>query len=155
MFLAVFGLFMRFGFERAGEDTLSDLLVEADALSSSLLDEGFPANWTVGNVVSPGVTNGRNRIVISKLSDFSALDYASTRTQFGIRNHYLFYFEGRDGIPLEMELSGGPQTYFGKPGVTAMTLETDEPVKDIVAITRYVVADSDVVRMQVLLWNTR
>ena len=120
-------------------------------LSTTLLQPGYPSDWTPGNVLIPGIASN-NRMDETKLANFDTFTYDETKSFFHIASEYLFYFKNDTGIvPLVGECNFG----FAVP--TNMT--TCEPditslgYANLVKTSRIVIYKSDVIEMVLYSWN--
>ena len=125
-----------------------DILTEGRLISESLLSQGFPSDWTTGNVVSIGLTDGTSKVDQTKLTEFINLDYQETRNLFKTRyDYYLYFTDNNDNLIKINETIDG----LGYPGIDSSninTIDTDRLTK----ITRLVRYDSEIVKMVLLLW---
>ena len=74
------------------DDTLEDLMLDAKSISSFLMSEGYPRNWTNHTVETIGVLKN-NKIDFDKTNTFFAMDYSEARTLFNTKYDFLFYIE--------------------------------------------------------------
>ncbi|NQU79183.1 hypothetical protein HQ545_05435 [Candidatus Woesearchaeota archaeon] len=79
------------------DDPVPMLVSEAKRVTSYLLTEGYPANWTLLNVSTVGLTNGRHRMDNQKLGWFNSWDYEERRGYFHTTKDYYFYLEHKNG----------------------------------------------------------
>lgn len=122
----------------------SDIVVVSDTLMST----GSPQNWTDGSVIEAGITDGKQRLSITKLQNLSSLDYSRLKTLLKTRYDYLIFFENRSsGL---MNLSN--VEYIGKPGLTKENLKDADPYT-IVSIRRFLIYESDIITMVIYLWE--
>ncbi len=121
-----------------------DIVVASDTLVST----GSPQNWTAGNVTEVGITDGKQRLSITKLQNLSSIDYSRLKTLLKTRYDYLIFFENRSsGL---MNLSN--IEYIGKPGLTKENLKDADPYT-IVSIRRFLIHESDIITMVIYLWE--
>ncbi len=121
-------------------DITFDLLMDAKAISGSLITKGSPNEWNKTNVDIVGLTNGNQRIVQEKLDMFSNMTYGYTKTKLKTPYDFYFYLE---------ELEGNSININGKEGIG---METDS-ADNIVSLTRVVIYDSRLVNMVVQVWD--
>ena len=81
----------------ADENLQSSLIAEVKSVSGNLLTEGYPVNWTSSYVQTVGLTDGRQRIVSGKLSDFSSWNYEERRGYMRTTKDYYFFLEYLNG----------------------------------------------------------
>ena len=80
------------------DDALMGALVsEAKSLSSYLITEGYPQNWTATNVSVVGLTDGNYRINEDKLDDFNSWGYEERRGYLHTTKDYYLYLEYVNG----------------------------------------------------------
>lgn len=130
------------------EALVDDLLIDAKSISSSLMSQGYPYNWTKDNVTRIGITDD-NRVNESKLEQFSRIPYKDSRKLFGTTYDYYVYFRDRDNniIPFNETHEG-----IGKPGVDSTNIQTAENPKKLVRVTRLIIREADIKKMVVYLW---
>lgn len=130
------------------EALLDDLLIDAKTISSSLMSQGYPYNWSKDDVVRIGISND-NRINETKLEEFSMISYKESRKLFGTIYDYYVFFRGRNNniIRFNESLEG-----IGKPDVNSTNIQNVENPKKLVKVTRLVIKDSDIAKMVIYLW---
>jgi hypothetical protein len=79
---------------RADVILVDDLIADSESVSSSLLSEGLPKDWSSGNVQKIGLTNNNQRLNRTKLLSFEDLSYNETKKIFGTIYDYLVFFGG-------------------------------------------------------------
>ncbi len=130
------------------EALLDDLLIDAKIISSSLMSDGYPVNWSKDDVKRIGITH-KNRINETKLEQFSKIPYKDSRKLFGTVYDYYVFFRDRNNniIPFNESLEG-----IGNPDVNSTNIQTVETPKKLVKITRLVVKKSAIAKMVIYLW---
>ena len=121
-------------------DIASDLLMEAKAISSSLLTAGTPSNWNQSNVTIIGLTDGNQRLMQDKLNMFADMNYNESKRKF--RTPYDFYFYLED-------VNGSRIPIHGKEGIGLNASNA----KNIVSITRIAIYNSSLATMVVNIWQ--
>ncbi|MBU0761279.1 MAG: hypothetical protein KJ600_03370 [Nanoarchaeota archaeon] len=113
------------------EEKFQELQHDGELIADSLLSEGSPVDWDASNVIRIGLLSG-DKINESKVGNFSALDYATAKSLFRVRNNFFVYFgdETDNGIGLD---SGGSE--------------------NLVKLTRAVVYNNKVTTMNLHIWN--
>jgi hypothetical protein len=128
------------------------VLEDAETIANMLMGQGYPLNWSSGDVAYIGLTNGDMRLNESKVAEFSAVDYDRSRTLFATRFDYIVFFLDRDGSQLTI---GGVQA-IGKPGVTPDNIES-QGADNIARIERFVMlpsgSKSSIIEMVVYVWG--
>jgi len=119
---------------------ITDLSVDAKSISGSLVTEGYPSNWTLDNVVVIGLTDGKQRIVPSKLSMFADMDYYQTKTKLRTNYEYYFYLEYMNGTRIDID------------GKDSLGLDPNSS-SNLMSLSRIMVYDSKLVNMVVQLWQ--
>ena len=122
------------------EDAVIDEFVaDGKSISSALISGGSPINWTAATAIRVGITDNDYRINQTKLDEFYAMDFATAHRLFGTRfNHYIF-FENSTGGRLTItggDAIGTEPTDYGK----------------LIQITRLLIYQSDIIKMQVQIW---
>jgi len=89
----------------SGQDYLeaSDLISDAESLSSSLLLTGFPYEWDITTVQSIGITDNNQRINKTKLLNFEKLNYNRTKKLFGTIYDYFIFFTDENNTVINVE----------------------------------------------------
>ena len=126
-----------------------DLYTDSITVSSTLLGEGTPANWTVNNVTEIGLTNGNYRLNPSKVQRFASMNYFQSKLYLKTRFDYLLFFENRSN---ELIRINGIE-FIGKPGVTKEDIKEDEDYDDLISIRRFLINGTDVISMVIYLWQ--
>ncbi|MDO8740016.1 MAG: hypothetical protein Q7J54_00390 [Candidatus Woesearchaeota archaeon] len=147
------------------KNAIKDLLLDAKAISSSLIEEGYPANWSTFDVNRIGITDGNYRLKQSKIDSFAALDYSRSKFLLGISSDYFVFFEDKYGnVPRLNETCG-----IGSPQVTIEVVNITGPwvvgnakclvnmsntmAKNIAKVERIVLYNSSLLKMVVYSWN--
>ena len=131
------------------EALLDDLLIDAKTISSSLMSQGYPYNWSKDDVVRIGISND-NRINETKLEQFSMISYKESRKLFGtVYNYYIFFRDRNNNILRFNESLEG----IGKADVNSTNIQIVENPKKLVKITRLVIKDLDIAKMVIYLWH--
>ena len=121
-------------------DITSDLLMEAKAISSSLITQGNPVNWSQNNVNIIGLTDGSQRLIQEKLDMFANMTYGETKTKLRTPYDYYVYLEDIDGSIIQIN---------GEQGIGLNATDFD----NLVSITRVVIYNSRLVSMVVQVWQ--
>ena len=121
-------------------DITSDFVMEAKAISSSLITQGSPVNWNQSNVIIIGLTDGNQRLIQEKLDMFADMGYGSTKTKFRTPYDYYFYLEDVDGSIIQIN------------GEDGIGLNATDP-KNLISITRIVIYNSKLISMVVQVWQ--
>lgn len=119
--------------EEKGE--LTELLIDAKVIASSLVSEGYPSNWTSTNVTRIGLTDGNQRIVQQKLEDFNDFSYSERGDLLGTTKDYYFYLEYLNG------------TTFNQLGLNGTNADK------LVQVTRVLIYNDTFVKMTFYLWQ--
>jgi hypothetical protein len=122
---------------------------EALILSDTLLAEGIPTDWIVNNTQEIGLTNGKQRLDIHKVTNASAIDYSRLKVLLKTEYDYLIFFENKNNDLLNLN---GVQ-YIGKPGITKDNIKSIEKPDALVSIKRFVILNNEIVTMVVYLWD--
>jgi len=120
-----------------GEDQFRELNVNTEIVSNALVSSGSPVNWNENNVVVLGVTDGKRRIVLSKVQEISGMDYQATRQVLGVNKDYRIVFEDKNG---------------GAVGLSDLGLAYSPNEENIITVTRLLFYEEEVIRMVVTVW---
>ena len=122
------------------EETYSRLLYDGNNIAETLLSEGYPADWSAGNVVKIGLTNDK-RINATKLKYFYTLatnDYEKTKTLFN--TNYNYYINMSQPMIIDNVEVG----YIG---------EKDVNPDNLVKITRVTIYNNKITTLFIYMWN--
>ena len=128
--------------EYSDETLINFLISEAKSLTNYLVTEGYPADWTVANVSTVGLTDGNHRINIDKLDDFNSWGYEERRGYIHTTKDYYFYLEYLNGTKFN-ELCADP--FSG-----CVEWNSSEY---LVQNTRLLIYDGDVVRLVMYVYQ--
>jgi len=152
-------LFLKYNnmFDKEG-DSMATAVEEAKVVAESLVTAGYPNNWTQDDVGKIGISNGKGRIVQGKLDSFiniNADDYDNSRFLLSITHDYIIFFKDKNNNIVEMPTDNGTITAVGKPGYSPDNIRQQEELKDLAKVERYVIYNSEIVRMIVYVWSTQ
>lgn len=126
------------------DDTLMDLLIsESKSISSYLMTEGYPQDWTAANVSVVGLTGGDYRIDEGKLQDFNSWSYEERRGFLHTTKDYYFYLEYINGTRFN--------DLCEDPGAGCVAWNSSYY---LVQNTRFLIYDSEIVRMVLYMYQT-
>ena len=120
------------------ENILSSMKNEAESIANILLSEGYPINWDVNNVVTPGLITF-NKINETKLKNFNGLANANyQKTRSLLQTRYNYYFNFSEPILID----GSPVQGIGMQNINAeqliqinrVTIYKDKPITLILQI---------------------
>jgi len=101
LFMTVVVFYFKYASEQFDETALDfeELQMDSEAISDSLLTQGYPVDWNSSNVKRIGICDNGYAINQTKLEQFIALssDYNLTRKLFGTRNQYYFFITNPEG----------------------------------------------------------
>ncbi|MCK5140491.1 MAG: hypothetical protein KAQ85_11665, partial [Thermodesulfovibrionia bacterium] len=72
-----------------------DIRGDSEHVASVLVSEGFPKEWNTENVKKVGLLDGE-KISLAKLTEFSSINYSTSKKLLGIRYDYMLFIE-KDG----------------------------------------------------------
>ncbi len=122
---------------------------EAVYFSDNIVSSGYPGNWTTGLVMLPGVVDD-SRLNVSKLQQFSQMDYYATKSLFHITSDYIFFIQNATST---MNMS---RCVYGYNILVSSNCSFDINTvshKNLVRIDRIVAYNSTLVRMVIYAWN--
>ncbi len=127
-----------------GEDE-SNLLLDAKLMSSYIMSEGYPADWSVGNVTLIGLTKDGVRIDPDKVAYFSSIavsNYTISRRLLSTSYDYLISFEDKEGSPVVIN------------GVSSIGKNfSAEEHEELIKVERLAIYDSGIIRVLVHIWE--
>ena len=116
------------------ESDWEEMIIDSKSISSSLITQGYPSNWTNDTVEIIGLTDGNYRINSTKVMAFKNMTYKSTKSLLRTRFNFYFFLEDSEGV----------KSY--DVGLNA----TDS--KFLVQTTRFVLHNSSIHKMVLYLW---
>jgi hypothetical protein len=126
-----------------------DVYHDAIYVSDSLLDAGYPKNWTESDVILPGIA-GNNRINETKLALFDNLDYYRAKTLLHIESDFIFFIKNTTDT---INISGCVHGYNLTTDADCNPILSDLDYEDLAKIDRMVIYNSTVMVMTVYVWN--
>jgi hypothetical protein len=129
-------------------DEIKELLIDAKTLSTFLVDKGLPGSWNTSDVILVGLTNGDYRLNESKLSNFSALSYATAKDLLSVRNDYYVFFEDKNST----QIAPAGVIGVGKPGVNKTNINQTENPDNLLKVFRFMRYNGTIIRMGILIW---
>jgi len=126
---------------------------DAVHISSSLMIQGIPTNWTINNVVMPGLIseNTTAKLSFNKLNLYDQLTYARTKTLLHTTHEYIFFFRNSTTI------LNYTSCVRGYPIVVKSDCSPDlSSIKytDLVKIDRIVASNASLALMTVYVWDS-
>lgn len=119
--------------------------------SNTLLQPGYPSDWTPADVLVPGIANN-NRLDETKLAYFDAFTYDQAKSYFHVINNFIFQFRYNGSILL---INGECNHGYAMP-VNASTCEPEfETIgyTNLVRSSRLVIYNSTIIEMELFSWN--
>ncbi|MCD6464636.1 hypothetical protein J7L02_03900 [Candidatus Woesearchaeota archaeon] len=126
----------------------SKLSREAASISSYLLSEGYPKNWTNETVVRIGLLSN-NRINVSKLNTFLSMDYNKTKLYLNAFHDYAVVFSNASS-PLTSIGCGKAPAYINPCNITQSFQSLN--LKNLVIVYRLAVFNHSIVKVTVYEW---
>ena len=130
------------------KETLEKLFYDGKIVSDSILSQGYPDNWDVGNVISIGVLND-GKVNETKLQNFYNLaqsDYATTKIIFNTNYNYFFFLDEN------MTSIGADVDGIGMVGVNKNNINDFNP-ENLVKISRFVVYQDKPMAAYLYIWD--
>lgn len=106
-------------FQKQEKGELGSLITDANALSSSLVLSGYPADWSNTTVIRVGIADWQ-QVNATKLKKFKQLDYSISKKKFGTVYDYFVFFVNSKGEVLNIN---------GICGIGNMLINTSYSVK--------------------------
>ena len=122
------------------ENIIDDLIINAKTIASSLVAEGYPADWNTSNVISIGLTNNNQRLNMTKVNRYISMDYIESKSKLKTPYNYYFFLKYKNGSKIPLNGSEG----YG--------FENTNPER-LVQITRLVIHESDIIKMVIHVWQ--
>ena len=125
-----------------------DLQRENTYIANTLMEPGFPLNWTNETVLIPGIAKD-HRINKTKLFAFSNLSYNQQKTTLQVSGEFLFFFRNATDI---YNLT---QCNYGYPAPVNASCHinlTGIEKRHVITTTRLVIYDGEPVLMEVQSW---
>ena len=129
-----------YSFNQDPNEIISELVMDAKAISASLITQGSPNDWNLTNVQIIGLTDGNQRIMQNKIDMIGNFSYNNLSSILRTRYDYFIQL---------IELNGSIINISGKEGVGLAPYNED----NVIAITRIVVYDSRLISMVVKVWQ--
>jgi hypothetical protein len=122
---------------------------DAVHLSSQLLTQGYPKNWTNNTVIMPGIAKD-NRINITKLDEYSKIPYEQTKLLYHISSEYIFFFtNGTHVLNITKCIQGYPVAVDAE----CNPLLDSVSYSDLSKIDRIVLLNETTMRMTIYAWK--
>lgn len=128
--------------QEASDQNLENyLLSEAKSISSYLVTEGYPEDWTASNVSTVGLTNGKQRIDDDKLAEFNSWTYDERKANLHTTKEYYFYLQHLNG------------TIYNRQCIDMPTCTDWNGSEYLVSHERLLIHDSKIVRMKLYIYQ--
>ena len=137
--------------DSAKNDRFKEMSFAADALSSTLLKEGYPVQWNSLDVVRIGITHNDQKIDPQLWMEFTGLNYTQSKQLLGMTYDFLVFFEDAQGNITKI----GPMCAAGMPSINFTAYDTTcsapiiAKVENLLASERYVFAQGQILKMKV------
>ncbi|MBI4151052.1 hypothetical protein HY492_02920 [Candidatus Woesearchaeota archaeon] len=141
--------------EETRETHAGTLIREGSIISDSLMTSGLPKGWTNDTVVQLGVVDNQ-RVNLTQLDAYQQVPYATQRRLLRTVADFVFFFEQRDGCLISRNntrLYGSPDMTAPNGSCVTVGMIDTGAAGNLIPITRYVLYDSDPVRMVTYVWN--
>lgn len=138
--------FYAMNFNNESAEVMESLIKDGNIMSNMVLSEGSPSNWTLDNVLSPGIlsSNKIDEIKLSLMINLTRDSYNFARTLFNTKFDFYFFLDEK--INSEGNLYDG----FGKPGVERNNLGE---YKDLIKVERFTVYKNKPVKLTLFIWK--
>jgi len=135
---------------------LDEILADAKSISSSLVSAGYPFDWNSGDVERIGITNNDQRIDNEKLEEFYDMTYNQSRRLFGTRFDYFIFFKNKNNSIMKIDDEcgvGNPNVVIEESEGNCISINITTNPKELVGIKRLLIYNSDVIKMEVYVWE--
>jgi len=125
------------------QEAIEKLFYDGKIIANTILSEGYPENWIVGDVKKPGILN-KKKINDTKLERFYDLietpgGYSQTKRLFDTRYDYYFFLDTNMIIDGEVVEGIGKNDY--------------ENARNLIKITRFVVYQNKPMTAYLYVWE--
>ncbi|MFH1307523.1 MAG: hypothetical protein ABIH72_01595 [archaeon] len=131
--------FYALNYTQETEDKLEVLFYDGNNVGEILLSPGYPEDWTVSDVVTPGILS-ENKINQTKLDNFNSLNYDEIQRRLNTNYELFFNFSE------PMYISGAYQKGIGRDPL-------DYSPRDIVKVSRFTIYQNKPVRIDIFIWD--
>jgi hypothetical protein len=147
--------FYSLNIDRDDRERLEEMSFQADALSSELLKEGYPKEWTSVDVVKIGLTNNDQHLDEAQWVEFSLVDYNTSKQLLGMTYDFLVFFENAQGnvTPFGGVCGVGLQEINFTFSNETCTRPVLPPVKNLLTRERYLFGKNNIVKMKVYVFS--
>lgn len=147
--------------------TFSELKSDAAKISETLLSEGYPPEWSIDEVIRPGILSNK-RINASKVYNAMSMEYSSLKPKLQTKYDFLVIFKDKNNDMIEFNSTDDTDTkcFIGSTEVAILndtlpsgSFDCHSPdfsrvnYKNLVTITRLAVYDSNIIKMTVYTWT--
>ncbi|MFH1181803.1 MAG: hypothetical protein V1702_02500 [Candidatus Woesearchaeota archaeon] len=139
---------------RPDESDFGLLVESSEAISSSLLSAGEPADWTDGNVTLIGITDDSYRLNFTKVQRLHNLSLENSSSIFGANSNFAIFFKDMDGNVMNLDGCA-----YSNAGLVVQNLSpsvceniTITPDNHLVNIERLVMYNSEIIKIVVQAW---
>ena len=145
----IFFFFYIINFNDDAGNNIDSLQEEGNSILRILLTEGYPYNWDVQNVISPGVISEErvNSTKVYYLYQISLINYTRLKTLLNTRKDFYIYFD----FPLNASgnLIGG----FGKTGINETNIFQNENPDNLVKVERATIYENKPGKFNLYVWD--
>lgn len=156
-------LYFQFAANLTSEHTgvMESLIFDADVISETMLSSGFPEGWDETTVQRPGLTDGNQRLNLTKLRRVANISYYDRKEIFGTISDYYILLQHTDAsstllnISEEVNLTNAGlsgEGGMGQPNITLAALSSLQPEFQVRTV-RYMVHNSSTIRLVIYLWR--
>ena len=127
----------------------SETYIDAVHVSSGLLTQGYPKNWTNDTVIIPGIAKD-NMINYTQLEEYATIPYGRTIVLYQLSSDYIFFFSNSTNVINTTRCTYG---YDITTDAECNPLLTSISYSDLSKIDRIVVLNDTLVRMTIYAWK--
>jgi hypothetical protein len=134
------------------KERLKGMSFEADALSSGLLEKGYPEGWNESTVIKIGIGDGEQRLDRAQWQVFSRMNYNESKQLLGMTYDFVIFFDDRQGNVARIDGICGigmASATFSALNDTACSQPFLSQSGDLIARERYLLAKGKIIRMKV------
>ena len=136
------------------------MVIDLKTISSSLVLEGYPLNWTNADVQRLGITDGTSRVNQEKLTQLINLDYDNRKSLLNTQYDYYIFFKNNGCLINISDDFGIGHSDVGIDdlggicnGFTEDSIDlSDINPKNIVKIERLLIYNSEIISLVIYLW---
>lgn len=136
-------------------DDFSIVVENSNAISSSLLSAGEPADWTEDNVAIIGIADDSYMLNFTKVQRLHNLSLENSSRIFGTNSNFAIFFKDLDGTVLNLDGCAYSNSGLVVQNISLSVCEnfTITPDNHLVNVERLVMYNFDIIKIVVQAWT--